>query len=97
MLKISRRSRLSDAAGVRFICHLHRNEAETRVAQGAIVPDETRGEEIVSFRLTTFKAITPIRPGSFGVNRTRFPVNQQYGLSGGIVFSHRDTYGELAA
>lgn len=92
MLKISRRCRLSDSTGVRFLRHLHREEAAELQLKGAIVADETRAGAIISFRLTAVRISTSIQPGSFGIHREHVSVGQQYGLSGGIVFSHKNTY-----
>jgi hypothetical protein len=37
------------------------------------------------------------RPGSFGIHREHLPVGQTYGLSAGVVFSHKATYDRIAA
>jgi hypothetical protein len=97
MLKIGRRTRLSNAAGVYFIRHLSRAEAIRLHNDGVIAPDETCGAEVISFRLTETPAIISVQVGSFGIHRTHVPVNQQYGLSGGVVFSHKPTYDSLRA
>ncbi len=97
MLKISRTTRLSNATGLYFLRDIHREEAERLLAGGLIEADETRGQRVVSFRLTSKRAPISVQVGSFGVNRLHVPVGSQYGLSGGIVFSHRNTYEDLAA
>ena len=94
-MKIKRRSVLIDSTGSHFVAYLHRERAATQLASGEIIADEMRNGEIWSFRLAGLAPLS-IRAGSFGVRRERIPVNHQYGLSGGIVFSPNKTYEELA-
>ena len=91
MVKIKRRTRLSDHAGVRLLRHLHREEAATLVSLGVIAAEETARGEIVSFRLKQGARVPldSIRAGSFSVHREHFPVGADYGLSAGVVFSHQ--------
>ncbi len=89
MPKISRRCRLSDSTGVRFLRYLHREEAESLQRAKAIEAEEMRGGAVVSFRLTPVRLNTNVRPGSFGIAREHVPVGRSYGLSGGIIFSHK--------
>jgi hypothetical protein len=48
-------------------------------------------------RLTVVAVAIVARPGSFGIQREHFPVGKNYGLSGGIVFDHKNTYDRIAA
>ncbi|MCU1326669.1 MAG: hypothetical protein JWN34_2039, partial [Bryobacterales bacterium] len=60
--------------------------------------DEKRGKVIVSFRLTTKPVPVNVRPGSFSIRREHFEVGKDYGLSGGMVFSHQpELYDRVAA
>jgi len=90
MLQIQRRTRLCDGTGQRYLRTLHREEARALQLSGAIEVDEVSGWRIVSFRLTGLTlAPTDIRRGSFGINRKHVPVGREYGLSGGVVYSHQ--------
>lgn len=89
MLTIPRRTRLSDGTGQRYLRTLHREEAQSLLRAHVIAVDETAGARIVSFRLSGVRVPTDIRPGSFGIRREHVPVGRQFGLSGGIIFSHQ--------
>lgn len=98
MLKISWRARLSNSTGAYFIRDLHRAEAVRLLAAGAITPDEIRGQTIVSFCMVeSYRAPFDVQVGSFGIHEEHAPVNSQYGLSGGIIYSHQNTWEEVAA
>lgn len=89
MLTIPRRTRLCDGSGQRYLRTLHREEAQALSLTGVIVVDETAGARILSFRLSGLRLpTTDARPGSFGIRREHVPVGREYGLSGGVVFSH---------
>lgn len=90
MSKIRSRTPVMSAESDRILFYAHREHALRLLQEGTVRID---GE---SMRIAG-SAKTSLRAGSFGVHREHVPVNQQYGLSGGVVFSHKQTYEGLAA
>lgn len=77
----------------RVVFFAPRWRAEAMLASGCAIGADGNAVRIVAGRHAIH-----IRPGSFGVHRQHVPVgSNQYGLSGGVVFSHCQTYERVAA
>lgn len=97
-MKIRRRVPVFAADGGRIVFDSHREESLSLLEQGCVVVGESAGDTVISLRLTGITLRSAVRPGSFGIRREHVETNHQYGLSGGIVFSHSMAlYEDLAA
>jgi hypothetical protein len=96
---IRKRVVLLAADSDRVVCDLHREMAEYQLQAGLVTVHATNRHGAVSVvRLTGNLASNTARPGSYGVTSVHHPVGRDYGLSGGVVFSHHSQlYDRLSA
>jgi hypothetical protein len=77
----------------RVVYDLHRERVQPMLAAGLVrVESLNAGGAVAVVRMTAQAVPLSFRPGSYGINRQHVPVGNQYGLSGGVVFSHRRTH-----
>jgi hypothetical protein len=78
----------SDSERILFFAHAA--EIESLFARRACKVElkDKRGL-VVSVKLLATALALPVRPGSFNVTKRQVPVNNQYGLSGGVIYEHQ--------
>lgn len=79
--------------------YISAHQAQRQYIAGLVViSDISERSGVVSVeRIAGVRAPNDAKPGSFGIHREHVPVGNQYGLSGGLVFSHKRTYERIAA
>lgn len=85
MLKIRSRTPVLCADSDRVVFFVHKERIAKLIADGTLKQHD-------NYLRISGGCVSDVRPGSFGIRRQHVPVGREYGLSGGVVFSHHNLH-----
>jgi hypothetical protein len=99
-MSFSRRVSVLSHDCARVVCFIHWDRIQVMIDQGVVKAEgKNKAGQVNSVRLMQdHKLRCDARPGSFSIRREHFEIGKDYGLSGGMVFSHQpNLYDRVAA